>query len=157
MKNNAFTMVEIIFVIILLGVLAGIGTNIFPDNRLSTDTRYIVSIIKNKQKNSMMSNNHNFGDELWIPSGEDNKTTCIRFNKKWLEEQDSKSKKQYRLSSTLSGDLEKLCFDSFGRPYQKEQLLLTIKEVNVALTDKGMKTVLVYPLSGYVIIADKIN
>ena len=146
--REGFTMVELIFVIILIGVLAGIGTNFMPDNRLLGDTNFISMKIKEKQKQAIADDVNGF---LKPWSIEDNRT-CIKLSVDSLEQEDSHSKKPHRFSSTIniSGN-STICFDNFGRPYQSEQLLLDKKEIIVKYKDSN-KIISVMPISGYVII-----
>ena len=147
MIRNAFSMVELIFVIVLMGILASIGGNLLPDNRLLNDTNYITMKIKEKQKNAIGRSNYDFGDELWSSSSS---FTCIDLNKAGFESEDLNDQKPHKLSSTLNVDGNvTLCFDEYGRPYQSEQLLLQNKDINVTYNGQT-NTISVFPMSGYV-------
>jgi len=147
MIHKAFSMVELIFVIVLMGILASVGGNLLPDNRLLNDTNYITMKIKEKQKNAIGRSNYNFGDELWSSSSS---FTCIDLDKIGFESEDLKDQKPHKLSSTLNVDGNvTLCFDEYGRPYQSEQLLLQKKDINVTYNGQ-MNTISVFPMSGYV-------
>ncbi|HIP29229.1 MAG TPA: prepilin-type N-terminal cleavage/methylation domain-containing protein, partial [Sulfurospirillum arcachonense] len=149
--RSGFSMVELIFVIVLMGILASIGGNLLPDNRLLNDTNYMIMKIKEKQKNAIGKSTYDFGDELWNSSSS---STCIDLSKSGFESEDLKSQKPHKLSSTLSVDGNvTLCFDAYGRPYQSEQLLLVNKDINVTYNGQ-MNTISVFPMSGYVILND---
>ncbi len=156
MKNNlkfysAFTMVELIFVIVLLGILAAVGSNLLPDNRLLNDTNYITMKIKEKQKNAIGYSDYRFGDELWSSV---NSSACIDLDKQGLEREDLNSTHPHKISSSIAVDTNiTLCFDEYGRPYQSEYLLLAPKDINV--TYNGISKILsVMPMSGYVTLND---
>lgn len=148
LQRSGFSMVELIFIIILIGVLAKIGLNYMPDNRLLSDTSFLTMKIKEKQKNAIADDVNGF---LKPWSVEDNRT-CIKLDINALEKEDSRSKKPHRFSSVISVDGNNtICFDNFGRPYQGEQLLLDKKEINVTYEGNN-KIISVMPISGYVII-----
>jgi len=148
LSRSAFSMVELIFIIVIMGILAEIGLNFMPDNRLLNDTNFLTLKIKEKQKQAIADDVNGF---LKPWSIEDNRT-CIKLDVNALEKEDSHSKKPHRFSATINVDGNNtICFDNFGRPYQGEQLLLEKKEINVTYKDSN-KTVSVMPISGYVII-----
>jgi hypothetical protein len=127
-------MVEIIFVIVLMGILASIGSNILPDNRLLQYTNKVTMQIKETQKNAIGKDINGFG-ALW--SKEDNRTCVILDN-----------------SLHVEGNTT-ICFDEYGRPYDTtlEQILLVKKDINITYNG-DYKTISVFPMSGYVILSD---
>ncbi len=133
--KKAFSMVELIFVIVLLGILVSIGGNLLPDNRLLQYTNETSMKIKETQKNAIGNDINGFG----TPWSKESNSTCI-------ESSDFEH-------AVIDGN-ETLCFDEFGRPYRpspQEQLLL--HEVNVTVTYNNTdKNISVQPMSGYVII-----
>ena len=147
LSRSGFTMVELIFIIVLIGILASIGGNLLPDNKLLNDTNFITMKIKEKQKNAIGKSNYNFGDALWSSY---NIATCIDLTKDGFEKNDLQAQKPYKLHSLLNVDGNTtLCFDEYGRPYQSEQLLLIKKDINVTYNAQ-MRTISVMPISGYV-------
>ncbi|NOX16359.1 MAG: hypothetical protein GXP61_10135 [Epsilonproteobacteria bacterium] len=146
--NFAFSMVELIFVIILVGILSYIGSGFLPDNRLLNDTNFLTMKIKETQKNAI-SYDINAFSKPWSKTSD---FTCIDLNTTNLEQKDSHSQKPHEFSSTLSVDGNKtLCFDSYGRPYQSERLLLKNLDMNLTYKDQH-KSISVLRVSGYVII-----
>jgi len=134
LPRSGFSMVELIFVIVLMGILASIGGNILPDNRLLQYTQEVTMQIKQTQKNAIGKDINGFG-ELWTK--EDN-TTCIT------------------LDSSLHVDgNSKICFDEYGRPYDtvSAHLLLVKKDINVTYNG-DFKTISVYPMTGYVTLSN---
>lgn len=63
--RRAFSIVELIFIIVLLGILASIGGNLLPDNRLLNDTNFITMKIKEKQRYALGNAQGDFGDIPW--------------------------------------------------------------------------------------------
>jgi len=148
LQRSAFSMVELIFIIVIMGILAEIGLNFMPDNRLLNDTNFLTLKIKEKQKQAIADDVNGF---LKPWSIEDNRT-CIKLDVDVLEKEDLNSKKPHRFSSTINVDGNNtICFDNFGRPYQGEQLLLDKKKIKVTYKDAS-KIISVMPISGYVII-----
>ena len=151
-KHNisfAFTMVELIFVIILIGILSYIGKNFLPDNRLLNDTNFLTMKIKEKQRNALSYDTVGFSK----PWSQVNALTCIDLNTTKIESKDAKSQKPHKFSSVLSVEGNStLCFDNFGRPYQSEHLLLTNLDMNLTYKPNEYKTISVEPMSGYVIM-----
>ena len=128
--RSGFSMIELIFVIVLMGILASIAGNILPDNRLLQYTNEITMQIKETQKNAIGKDINGF-EALW--SKEDN-TTCITLD-----------------NSLHVEEVTNICFDEYGRPYDTTlaQLLLVKKDINVTYNG-DYKTISVFPMSGYV-------
>jgi len=142
-------MVELIFVIILVGILAGIGTNYMPDNRLLNDTIFLSMKIKETQKNAIGYDINGFSK----PWSKENNLTCILLDTTVLENEDLKAQKPHKFSSVLSVDGNTtLCFDEYGRPYNSERLLLNKIDMNLTYETNRYKSISVMPISGYVII-----
>ncbi len=172
MKKNAFTMIELIIVIIIIAILAKSAISIFPDRRLDNSVNYLVMQIKNRQENALNFNHYKFGDILWKKrdSSKEYDLTCIDLNitgqralygKATLDIQEEQKNipKHFFIDRDIKIDVvglddqnQTLCFDSSGRAYTLEQKLLTnIIDIKMGLKGKT-KDILLYPLSGYVII-----
>ncbi len=148
-KHAAFSMVELIFVILLIGILAYIGGNFLPDNRLLNDTNFLLMKIKETQRNALSYDSVGFSTPWSVESN----LTCIELDIDKLELRDSHAQKPHRFSSVLSVDGNStLCFDNFGRPYQSEHLLLKPLDINLTYKPKEYRSISVVPISGYVII-----
>ena len=152
LPRSGFSMLELVFVIVLIGILVSIGGNLLPDNRLLNDTNYIVMKIKETQKNAIGNDINGFE----TPWSKESNSTCIYLSKNRLEKRDLKSQKPHKLSPNLNLSVDgnkTLCFDEFGRPYQLEQLLLQNKDINVTYGGQ-MNTISIQPMSGYAIICN---
>lgn len=151
--KNAFTMIELIFVIILISIISSIGVGFIPNYDVQNDTNFIFMKIKEKQKNALGYDVNNFTNTPWkIPSNSlEYNLTCIKLDKDILNtiEENSNEQKKYKIKTDILSTLgtnKTLCFDFLGRPYNydEEQLLLDI--VNINISDKNIS---VYPMSGY--------
>ncbi len=148
-KRTAFSMVELIFVILLVGILAYIGGNFLPDNRLLNDTSFLTMKIKETQKNALGFDATGFSK----PWSKTDTLVCIELNTTKLEKNDSHTQKPHRFNSVLNVDGNStLCFDNLGRPYQSERLLLKSLDMNLTYKSNSYKSISVAPISGYVII-----
>ncbi len=147
--RSGFSMIELIFVILLVGILTYIGGNFLPDNRLLNDTNFLTMQIKKTQKNALAYDAVGFSK----PWSKEDASVCIDLNTTVLEKDDQKAQKPHRFSSHLSVDGNTtLCFDNFGRPYQSEHLLLKNLDMNLTYKQDEYRSISVAPISGYVII-----
>jgi len=150
--RKAFSMVELIFIIVLMGILAKVGSSFIPDNKLLNDTNYMSMKIKDAQKNAIGYDTFRFGQtSYWvIPSrySKDFNLTCIESTKQFLENVDGN--KSYTLTATIDNNAT-FCFDSAGRPYDENTTLINKVDINVRYNNKT-NTISVLPMSGYVII-----
>ena len=141
--RKAFSMVELIFVIVLMGILAYVGSGFLPDNKLFEYTSKAIMKIKETQKNAIGYDVNGFG-KPW--SNVDYNTTCIKLDKKSLLETGSNLVKV-----THPSWINKICFDEYGRPYQSKHLLLSVVDINIT-KDSQIRELKLFPMSGYVII-----
>ena len=153
-EKMAFTMVELVFIIVLMGILTKIASSYMPDNRLLSDTHYISMKIKEQQKNAIGYDTFHFGsNQCWsIPThySHDFNLTCIESTKEYFENLDRD--KSYKFTLTFDENMT-ICFDSLGRPYGSNpgQLFVSNADINVTYNNKR-NTISVLPYSGYVII-----
>jgi Tfp pilus assembly protein FimT len=147
--KNAFSMIELIFIIVLIGILAKIGSSFIPDNKLLNDTHYVSMKIKEQQKNALGYDNFSFGSsKVWDINRSDFNRTCITCNKSFFESLDSNSS----LNAEITCSNTPFCFDSVGRPYDATERLL-LQKIDISVNYNGkIKTLSVLPMSGYVII-----
>ena len=172
MKKRAFTMIELIIVIIIIAILARSAISFFSDKRLNNSVNYLSMQIKNRQENALNFDHYKFGDVLWKKrdASKEYDLTCIDLNitgqramygKATLDTQEEKKNipkhffidKNIQINATgLNDQNQTLCFDSNGRPYTMEQKLLNnIIDIKMTLKNRT-KNILIYPMSGYVII-----
>lgn len=147
--RKAFSMIELIFIIVILGVLATAMKMNMPDNRLLTDTNFITQQIKAKQIYALSYDNFNYTTQAFI----DDKT-CVYINKDALnlDEKNSTKSNPYQISSKTiitPNDLN-ICFDNFGRPYNVNNFINMSILFNIAYKDRN-KTINIMPFSGNVI------
>ena len=152
---KAFTLIELIFVIVIMGVLSFIAISYIPDNTLSDDTKALKDFIKYKESYAL-------GYEADMNNLDDKKKVCITFDKNEINNEENTSKIRYFIKSDISSYVgnEKVnnltvCFDKFGRPFEnsideRDQNLLH-KNVTIVLQYKNKsKTITIYKITGYV-------
>lgn len=89
--KRGFSIVELIFIIVVVGILASIGGNLLPDNRQLNEVNFISMKIKEKQRFALGNVQRGFGDDFWSIY---NTNRCISFDKTSLENEDEVSDSQ---------------------------------------------------------------
>ena len=145
---RAFTLLEMIFVIVIMGILSFIAISYIPDNTLSDDTKALENLIKLKETYAL-------GYEANMSSENDKKKVCITFDKDYINSEENNSKIRYYIKSNISSNIQTVCFDKFGRPFEDsidemDQNLLH-KNVKITLKYKNQeKNITIYQITGYV-------
>jgi len=146
---KSFTLIELIFVIIIVGILSIGAINALPDNTLINNTNYIYNKILEKKTNSL-------GFEADMQNEDENRSVCITFDKNWIKNDEKYSKVKFNLSKRVSirATNSTVCFDYMGRPYggsvdlDKFSTLLH-NEVNVTISyNNKEKNITIYPITG---------
>ena len=140
-------MIELIFVIVIMGILTFSVLEFIPDNTLISDKEMLKLKIMQKKSNALGYKRIGFDDYI-----------CITFDKDYLNEEDKNSseKVHYTFKSDISVEglsENKICFDSFGRIYDGEIDIklenLINKVIIIRLTYKNEeKNITLYPLVG---------
>ncbi len=145
---KAFTLIELIFVIVIMGILSFIAISYIPDNTLVDDTKALKNLIKLKETYAL-------GYEANMSDDNDKKKVCITFDKNILNNEENSSKIRYYFKSDISSNIKIVCFDKFGRPFDnsidtKDENLLH-KNVTITLSYKNKdKNIIIYQITGYV-------
>ena len=146
---KSFTIIELIFVIIIVGLLSIGAVNAMPDNTLINNTNYLYNKILEKKANS--------ADFMADMSKEDeNRSVCITFDRQWILNDEKNSKVRFNLSKriSISSDANTICFDYIGRPYNGSVDLdnfsnLLHKDINVTITyNNKQKVITIYHMTG---------
>ncbi len=149
--KKAYTLVELIFVIVIIGVLAGVASSSFKSDYLAADMDYIAAKIKEAQYKGIGYEHKVFGSDI-APADLDN--GCIRLEKSALESHATRGDVKYVLHVDAF-DAGTLCFDAKGRPHETDFSLGTLlnvkKEINLSYNGTT-KQIIILPLSGFAII-----
>jgi Tfp pilus assembly protein PilE len=149
--KKSFTLIEMIFVIILVGILSISALQSIPDNTLVNNTNFLYNKILEKKANALsFMANMNDVDE--------NRSVCIKFDINWLKNDEKYSKVKFDLSNrvTINSSDETICFDYLGRPHNGTINLenfsnLLHKNVDIKISYQNSdKNITIYPITGYV-------
>jgi len=159
MIKNAFTLIELIFAIVIIGIMAKVGSSTFEPRYLANDTNFIVAKIKEAQFIGIGYEHNGFGVE--DSDGSDNiGQGCIKLDKVALSESatDKNSSVSYKVKSNIvseDGVSTLLCFDSKGSPHDGDFTQSSLYSEKKSFTIKyngKQKSITVEPITGYVII-----
>jgi hypothetical protein len=142
-------MIELIFIMIVIGILAGTMAMNMPDNRFIMDTNFITQKIKSKQIYALSYDNFDYQTQTF----NDDKT-CIYINKDTLnlDEKNSAKSKPYQISSqtTVEPNDLNICFDNLGRPFNVNNFINMPISFNISYKDRN-KTIKIMPFSGTIV------
>ncbi|MCJ7766429.1 MAG: prepilin-type N-terminal cleavage/methylation domain-containing protein [Thiovulaceae bacterium] len=149
--RRAFTLIELIFVVAVIGILAGVAGSMFKTNYLRNDTDLIVLKIRQSQYKGIGYEHNGFGLQSSVPDYENG---CIDLNSSAFQASASSGVAAYSLHvDAFDGGI--LCFDAKGRPHENNfasGTLLTEK-ISIDLSYRGeTKTIVILPKNGFVII-----
>jgi prepilin-type N-terminal cleavage/methylation domain-containing protein len=156
-NKKAFTLLELVFVIVVIGIMAGVGSSAFKPKYLIDDTNFIVAKIKEAQYKGIGFERLDFNGGA---IGGYNNVGCITLTRSSLEENATNiGEVNYKLHVTNQGgdkdwDFGIICFDSKGRPHESSfNGTLIETQRNLTLTYSGEdKTITIQPITGYVTI-----
>jgi len=148
---KAFTLIEMIFVIILVGLISISAINAIPDNTLMNNTQFIYNKILEKKANAL-----SFMAKM--DNKDENRSVCITFDEEWLKNDENFSRVKFDLSNRvqISSNFKTICFDYLGRPYNGDVNLTNFDnilhqnvDINVTYNAKH-KEITIHPISGFV-------
>jgi len=128
--------------------LSFIAVSYIPDDTLIDNTKALKNLINLKETYAL-------GYEANMSDDNDKKKICITFDKNTLNNEENSSKIRYYFKADISSNIQTVCFDKFGRPFEnsidtKDSNLLH-KNVTITLSYKNKdKNITIYPITGYV-------
>jgi len=141
--KHAFSLIELIFVIVLIGVLSGIGFYLSRPDYTRQDAQFTLLKLKEARYRAL-------GYDGVIPAG------CVTLTSASLSAHDSPKHEIRSAIAVTPATVETVCFDSLGRPHNGNDitlssLLRTTAEIVFTHGDKN-STIRLYPQTGYAII-----
>jgi len=146
---KSFTLIELIFVLILIGILSSVAITSIPDNTLSDDTKALKNLI-NKKKSFALNYEANMSNI------NEKKRVCITLTKSALNSEENSSKIKYFFKiDNITSNYNTICFDKFGRVFHDgidpQDVNLLHQNVTIILQYKGKsKTIVVHKITGLV-------
>lgn len=149
MKRYAFSLVELIFVIVLMGVLSGIGFYMSRPDPTRADAQYTLLKLKEARYRAI---GYETGDGSCSEGG------WVKLDTDSLENDGGTVKHEFK--STIFPGATVLCFDSLGRPHEGNNTFsssLRHVPMDINFTAPGGKKSIIrlYPQTGYAIIPCK--
>ncbi len=148
--RRAFSLLEMIFVIVIIGILAKIGMAAFRTDYLLHDAHHVALALERAKYRGI-------GYDHRPDLSQDVTGACVTLTEEALRGHASSGEAHYRLHSTLSGSLsgKTVCFDRLGRPHDDGRFLSDpmMERKMLVLRYRGKeKRIFLLPESGYAII-----
>lgn len=143
--RNAFSLIELIFVIVLIGVISGIGFLMSRPDTARQDAQYTLLKLKEARYRAI-------GYDALLPEH------CVTFTSASLSNNEP-PKHEIKSAITLSISLpnDTVCFDALGRPHKGNSTALGTlfsSDMNITFQNSSKNsTIMIYRQSGYAIIS----
>ncbi len=154
MKRHAFSLVELIFVIVLMGVLTGIGFYMSRPDPTRADAQYALLKLKEARYRAIGYDDYNESNCVTLTR------EALSLNKVPRHEikSDEVSIKKLSDGNDYASELEDrtICFDSLGRPHKEKNIDLSSlvhEDLNITFEKSAKSTsVTLFSGTGYAII-----
>ena len=145
---RAFTLIELIFAIVIMGILTFIGLEYIPNDTLIDNTKEVKNLINLKETYAL-------GYEANMSNSNDKNKVCITFDKSYLNNEANNSRIKYFFKANINSNVKTVCFDKYGRPFKnyvdENDSNLLHKNVKITLEYQNQKRVIIiHQLTGYV-------
>lgn len=148
--RHAFSLIELIFVIVLIGIISGIGFYMSRPDYARQDAQYTLLKLKEARYRAI-------GYDAYDPSG------CVVLTQSALSNSDQSPRHDiqstFTITYTPNPAITTVCFDGLGRPHAGNSTVLsTLMQTELTLLfqygDKN-SSIRIFPQSGYAIIPCK--
>ena len=148
---RAFSLIELIFVIVIMGILSFLGLQYIPDEKLPAYTQMLKAKIMEKHSNALGYKTEGF-DSYY----------CIKFDKNWLKNDEKNSKIKFDFNKSYitinvspALDDNRLCFDYLGRDFNGSvhkdltNMIHTNIIINIVYNNRE-QNITIFPVTGTV-------
>ncbi|PHR54925.1 MAG: hypothetical protein COA44_12050 [Arcobacter sp.] len=149
--KKAFTLLELIFVVVIIGILMGVASSSFKSDYLSADAEFITIKIRQAQYKGIGYEHKVFGSDT---APVDYINGCINLEKSALGDSSVDGKVSYKLHVD-NFNAGTLCFDAKGRPHDTDFSPSTLRSDTKVITlsyNGKTKDISILSLSGFAII-----
>lgn len=148
--RHAFSLIELIFVIVLIGIISGIGFYMSRPDYARQDAQYTLLKLKEARYRAI-------GYDAYDPAG------CVTLTQAALSNSDESPRHEIKnepiITYAPNPAITTICFDGLGRPHEGNSTALStlIKTELTLLFQYGDKnsSIRIFPQSGYAIIPCK--
>ena len=142
MKRNAFSLIELIFVIVLIGIMSGIGFYMSQPDYARQDAQYTLLKLKEARYRAL-------GHDALDNAG------CVTLTQAALSSNET-PRHEIKSTITLTPNITTVCFDGMGRPHSGNSVTLNTLlpnelTINFKNGDKNA-TIRLFSGTGYAII-----
>jgi len=142
MKRNAFSLIELIFVIVLIGIMSGIGFYMSQPDYARQDAQYTLLKLKEARYRAL-------GYDALDNAG------CVTLTQAALSSNET-PRHEIKSTITLTPNITTVCFDGMGRPHSGNSVTLNTLlpnelTINFKNGDKNA-TIRLFSGTGYAII-----
>ncbi len=151
MRGRAFTLLELIFVIVIIGILVKVGMASIRTDYLLSDANYIAMKLETARYRGI-GYDHRWGKD------EDLSEACVTLTESGLGERAEQGSVHYAIHVSLSGELagQTVCFDRLGQAHDDGNFTsepIAEQKVLILRDQRGQeRQVILLPQSGFVII-----
>ena len=145
---RAFTLIELLFVIVIIAILSAVGAYEMRPNYLRNDTDFVLMKLKDVKYRAI-----GYSKQLSDLGDLNSSIGCIEISE--LNSTEGTNYKFHSDINILPSDINTLCFDRYGRPHKddNESSLSSLLHKNIIIilnyNDKN-STITIYPFSGYI-------
>ena len=145
-------MIETIFVIVIISIVAATGAFVFRPHRLYNDTQWVLMQIRKARFEGIGIDHRKFGSgEIEDPLG----LGCIVLDNDGIISKSRKGGAKYEMKAKIVGESagRKICFDHLGRACEGNYSNPIDSIVSVTLNyGERNRSIVIFPVSGYAII-----
>ena len=145
---RAFTLIELLFVIVIIAILSAVGAYEMRPNYLRNDTDFVLMKLKDVKYRAI-----GYSKQLSDLGDLNSSIGCIEISE--LNSTEGTNYKFHSDINILPSDINTLCFDRYGRPHKDDNnsnlssLIYNNITIRLEYNNKDAN-ITIYPFSGYI-------